>query len=234
MKINLSRILLALFICSLVATMPSCKSSKKNKSANDNFGSYSGKKNSAVAQPNEPQETAPPSENTITPPTKTTLSQADINRRMGELMDALANDLKQFVKDVEVVRIKDGVQVTFDPGVYFSFDSADLTPKAKENITNLTEVLSKYAYTKMFVEGHTDNYGSRKRNLELSEERAVNFANFAKERGMDVKRVTTKGYGPDKPRYSNATLESRKKNRRIDAVITASEEMMRKIANGEL
>jgi outer membrane protein OmpA-like peptidoglycan-associated protein len=70
--------------------------------------------------------------------------------------------------------------------------------------------------------------------MTLSEERANTFANYAKERGMDVSRITTKGYGPDKPRYSNATLESRKKNRRIDAVITASEEMMRRIANGEL
>jgi outer membrane protein OmpA-like peptidoglycan-associated protein len=233
MKITIRRFIAYFLAASVFIFAPACKSSKKNKKAPDGFDSYVGKRKNTPPAQQPVVETPPPSE-TTEPKSPKTLTQEDIDRRVTELMDALAKDLKQFVKDVEIVRLGNGVQVTFDPGVYFSFDSADLTPTARESITNLTEVLSKYAYTNMVVEGHTDNYGPRRRNMTLSEERANTFANYAKERGMDVSRITTKGYGPDKPRYSNATLESRKKNRRIDAVITASEEMMRRIANGEL
>jgi outer membrane protein OmpA-like peptidoglycan-associated protein len=209
MKITIRRFIAYFLAASVFIFAPACKSSKKNKKAPDGFDSYVGKRKNTPPAQQPVVETPPPSE-TTEPKSPKTLTQEDI------------------------VRLGNGVQVTFDPGVYFSFDSADLTPTARESITNLTEVLSKYAYTNMVVEGHTDNYGPRRRNMTLSEERANTFANYAKERGMDVSRITTKGYGPDKPRYSNATLESRKKNRRIDAVITASEEMMRRIANGEL
>ncbi|MFN8355652.1 MAG: OmpA family protein [Spirosomataceae bacterium] len=211
-----------------------CKSKKKAAAKSPAISKNSG------TTPSNPEEVQNLNPNAYKPETggitsgNRNLSQEEIQKRLGDLMDALAKDLKQFVKDVEVVREGDGVRVTFDPGVYFSFDSADLTPKAKENIASLAEVLSKYGYTNMFVQGHTDTWGKKDYNYKLSQKRADIFADYAKAKGVDNGRITAKGFGPDKPRYSNNTLDGRQKNRRIDAVITATTEMMRKIANGEL
>ena len=234
MKINRLSLLMMAFCLSIAVLPIGCKSKKKVAAKTPAVS-----KNSAL--PNNPEEVdnAKPNANSnaYTPAISAggrNLSQEEVQKRLSNLMDALANELRQFVKDVEVVREGDGVRVTFDPGVYFSFDSADLTPKAKDNITNLSEVLSKYGYTQMFVQGHTDTWGRKEYNYKLSEKRATTFADFAKARGVDDSRISAKGFGPEKPRYTNKTLEGRQKNRRIDAVITASSEMMRKIANGEL
>ncbi|MBL0062574.1 MAG: hypothetical protein IPP40_14085 [bacterium] len=39
-------------------------------------------------------------------------------------------------------------------------------------------------------------------------------------KGIEGARITTKGFGPDKPIADNATDEGRQKNRRIDFVRT--------------
>ena len=67
------------------------------------------------------------------------------------------------------------------------------------------------------LEGHTDNTGSRAYNQKLSERRAQSVAEQLEKFGVKKARIQTKGYGPDRPRSSNATKEGRADNRRVEA-----------------
>jgi outer membrane protein OmpA-like peptidoglycan-associated protein len=67
------------------------------------------------------------------------------------------------------------------------------------------------------ISGHTDSYGSKLRNKLLSLHRADAVRSFLTSRGIDPRRVTTAGYGEDKPLASNDDeKEGRELNRRVE------------------
>ncbi len=68
------------------------------------------------------------------------------------------------------------------------------------------------------IEGHTDNVGSDKSNLALSQRRANAVRDYiVKNFKVDRNRLAAKGYGESKPIADNATAEGRAQNRRIEA-----------------
>lgn len=77
-------------------------------------------------------------------------------------------------------------------------------------------ILNEYPQAKFVVEGHTDSTGSKKRNEELSDERAAAVKDYLISHGVDASRLTSKGYGPDKPVATNNTKEGRLQNRRVE------------------
>jgi outer membrane protein OmpA-like peptidoglycan-associated protein len=69
--------------------------------------------------------------------------------------------------------------------------------------------------TKVIVSGHTDNTGSPQINKNLSEARAKSVADYLISKGIPVVRVSSVGYGQDKPIADNSTSSGRAKNRRV-------------------
>jgi OOP family OmpA-OmpF porin len=104
--------------------------------------------------------------------------------------------------------------------IEFDFDKYDIKPKYHNVIGKVAEFLKKYPKTNAVIEGHTDNRGSYKYNIKLSERRADSVRNYLVDKfGIESERLSTKGYGYTKPIASNKTAEGRQKNRRVDAVI---------------
>ncbi|HKF25876.1 MAG TPA: OmpA family protein, partial [Candidatus Acidoferrum sp.] len=69
------------------------------------------------------------------------------------------------------------------------------------------------------VEGHTDNVGGDKHNLDLSERRARSVVNaLATRYQIPADRLSPSGYGAQKPKASNETVEGRALNRRVELV----------------
>lgn len=66
------------------------------------------------------------------------------------------------------------------------------------------------------VIGHTDNSGSRARNLALSQARAEAVKAYVVERGIRPDMISVRGEGPDRPVADNASAEGRARNRRIE------------------
>lgn len=73
------------------------------------------------------------------------------------------------------------------------------------------------------IEGHTDNRGSRTLNMDLSNRRARSVLEYLVAKGIDRKRMTSKGFGFDKPIATNDTALGRAKNRRVDFRLVKSE-----------
>ncbi len=111
-------------------------------------------------------------------------------------------------------------KVTISLNVQFDTDKAVVKPKYKDEIKKVADFMKEYPDTKATIEGNTDNKGSAAYNKKLSKKRADAVADYlVKNFGIDKSRLSTVGYGFDKPVASNATAKGRQQNRRVDAVI---------------
>jgi OOP family OmpA-OmpF porin len=72
------------------------------------------------------------------------------------------------------------------------------------------------------VSGHTDNQGDPDHNRDLSKRRAAAVVEYMHGRGVESRRMTAAGFGPDKAVASNKTAAGRAKNRRVEFTILAS------------
>jgi OOP family OmpA-OmpF porin len=77
-----------------------------------------------------------------------------------------------------------------------------------------------YPDLKVVIEGHTDSVGTSAYNKKLSQERAGAVKNYMVEKnGIDSSRITTEGFGKERPIADNATAEGRAQNRRVEAAV---------------
>jgi len=83
-------------------------------------------------------------------------------------------------------------------------------------LNRLVELLRVNPLVRIEVGGHTDNVGSDSYNQQLSEKRASSVAQYLIGKGIDVGRITWKGYGEQQPMSSNETEEGRAENRRTE------------------
>ena len=65
------------------------------------------------------------------------------------------------------------------------------------------------------IEGHTDNTGESNYNQTLSDKRANAVKKYFISKGIEEKRLTSKGFGETMPVENNKTEAGRQKNRRV-------------------
>ena len=70
----------------------------------------------------------------------------------------------------------------------------------------------------MAIDGNTDSIGGHDYNVKLSQDRAALVVAAIAAAGIDAARLTSAGFGPDKPIASNDTEDGRAKNRRVELV----------------
>jgi len=107
--------------------------------------------------------------------------------------------------------IKDEIKLQ---GVNFATDSADLVSESDVVLSYAVDTLKKYPNLVIEVRGHTDNRGSKKHNLALSQRRAESVQRYLKEHGV-TNTMTAKGYGQNNPIADNKTTDGRLENRRV-------------------
>jgi OOP family OmpA-OmpF porin len=122
---------------------------------------------------------------------------------------------------------KDGCmheKVTIELKVEFDTDKSIVKDKYRDDIKRVADFMKEHPHTKTTIEGHTDSVASDAYNQKLSERRANSVREYLiKEFGIDASRLSHKGYGESRPIATNDTEEGRQKNRRVWAVIEATE-----------
>jgi outer membrane protein OmpA-like peptidoglycan-associated protein len=109
------------------------------------------------------------------------------------------------IKILEQVRFKTGSAV-IDPG-----------KESEDVLRAVLGVLNAHAeIKKLRVEGHTDDRGSAATNKKLSLDRAAAVAKWLVAHGIDSQRVSSAGFGQERPLENNATEEGRRVNRRVE------------------
>jgi outer membrane protein OmpA-like peptidoglycan-associated protein len=145
---------------------------------------------------------------------------------IGNQMDKQAAEIKKEVPGVNVERVGEGIVIEFTSDVLFGFDASNLKTAAKENLDKLIGILNKYPDTNIEIHGHTDSKGSLDYNQALSERRASAVSAYLSSNDIKSQRLTTIGFGENKPIYDNETTEGRAHNRRVEFAITANEKMI--------
>jgi len=143
---------------------------------------------------------------------------------IGNRMDAQAEKLSQELEGAQVSRVGEGIAVTFDSGILFPFDSAELTSEARSNLRKLADSLEAETRTNVMILGHTDSDGSDSYNQRLSEQRGRSAEDYLGSLGVASSRVVSRGRGEAEPIASNGTEEGRRQNRRVEVAIYASGE----------
>ena len=101
--------------------------------------------------------------------------------------------------------------------VFFATGSFKLLPKSFPALKTVAQILKDNPTYKLNVEGHTDSTGKHDMNMTLSQNRAAAVADWLKTTGaIDESRLSSEGFGPDRPIAPNKTTAGRAKNRRVE------------------
>jgi outer membrane protein OmpA-like peptidoglycan-associated protein len=140
---------------------------------------------------------------------------------IGAYMDKQERELraKTAGTDVEVVRKGDEILLNIPSGITFATNSYAIEPQFRKTLDDVASTLASYNQTYIDVYGHTDSTGNDSINIPLSQNRAQSVANYLSSHGVASARIGTKGFGASQPIASNATVEGRQQNRRVEIKI---------------
>ncbi|WP_033148761.1 OmpA family protein [Prevotella sp. P6B1] len=156
---------------------------------------------------------------------------------IGKKMDKAKKEA-QAVQNAQVETITDAngltaVKVTFDSGILFAVNKADLNAASKSSLQQFAQVLKNNNECDIAIFGHTDSTGSDAVNNPLSKNRAQSVSKYLKSLGVSASQIkTVDGQGSTNPVADNSTEEGRKQNRRVEVYMYASEQMINE-ANAE-
>lgn len=102
----------------------------------------------------------------------------------------------------------------------FESGSPQFTPGSAKTVNDLAQILKAYPNVHVQVVGHTDNTGGRDANQALSLARADAIKATLVSQGVSADRITTQGFGQDRPIARNDSEEGRARNRRIELNVT--------------
>jgi outer membrane protein OmpA-like peptidoglycan-associated protein len=103
--------------------------------------------------------------------------------------------------------------------IQFDFDKATLRSENRELLSRIAGILLTSDHYRVQVYGHTDDIGTDKYNLELSERRADTVSKYLIEAGIDSQIISTKGFGKSNPLVPGESSEARARNRRVEIAI---------------
>ena len=150
---------------------------------------------------------------------------------IGHKMDKAKKEAEA-VKNAQVESVKDAngldaVKVTFDSGILFATNKAELNQTSKSSLQQFANVLKQNADCDVAIIGHTDNTGSDAINNPLSEKRATSVSNYLRSLGVSASQIkSVEGQGSVNPVADNSTAEGRKQNRRVEVYMYASQKMI--------
>jgi flagellar motor protein MotB len=118
------------------------------------------------------------------------------------------------------IKVGEAIQLA---NIFYEFDSWELKKESIAELDRLYKLLNEN--TTIFVEigGYTDSIGTNEYNLSLSERRARSVVSYLTDKGINKKRMTSRGYGASSPIGNNITDEGRKLNRRTEVKVTGKE-----------
>lgn len=101
--------------------------------------------------------------------------------------------------------------------IQFAVDSAEILPASFGLLEEIAKILADNPQIEVIqIEGHTDITGSAAHNRDLSQRRSESVRARLAKSGVEGKRLTAKGFGPDKPVGDNNTDAGREQNRRVE------------------
>ena len=127
--------------------------------------------------------------------------------------------LSQDLSPKAVSEISLGEYDGFEPSVYFDYDRFDVKPSYVEVIKKIAQMMRENPTSKILLEGHSDERGTREYNVALGHKRAESVAKALEAEGIDRQRMDTISFGEEDPADNTSTEKGWAKNRRCDLIL---------------
>lgn len=135
-------------------------------------------------------------------------------------MPNVPND-KPFEIYIDLDRLEEGKTVVLN-NIFFDTDKFELKSESTTELEKLSRFMTENSTVHIEIGGHTDNVGSSSYNLKLSNDRAKSVYEYLTANGVDLERLSYRGYGDASPVTDNDTKEDRSTNRRTEFKIIKS------------
>lgn len=133
-------------------------------------------------------------------------------------LDFNSEDLSPAAKDLFLAPIEVGLTVRMK-NIYFDFNKTTLKPESFVELNKVVDFLQGNPTVEIEIAGHTDSKGTDEYNANLSQGRSQSVVDYLVQQGIDVSRLTAKGYGESKPIDTNDTPEGQANNRRVEFTV---------------
>ena len=105
--------------------------------------------------------------------------------------------------------------------VFFAFDQDSLRPEFQAQMACHAKYLRDRPSSRMTLEGHADERGSRDYNLGLGERRANTVSSALQANGASGTQITVVSYGEERPVCTESSEDCWARNRRVEIIYTA-------------
>jgi OOP family OmpA-OmpF porin len=146
-------------------------------------------------------------------------NKAENNAKIETVKGEFAPEEAEVLRDGNkiILRLKD---------MKFSTSRFELTQSSIETLQKVKDMIAAVPFSKVVVEGHTDNVGGEKKNMALSQNRADTVKKYlVAEKSVPEDKVEARGFGYEHPLTSNKTAQGRAVNRRVDVVIDTNADL---------
>lgn len=100
--------------------------------------------------------------------------------------------------------------------ILFRLNSDLIESGSFAGLDEVADILSKNSYLGLDISGHSDNTGNPEKNKILSQKRADAVKKYLVKKGIDESRLSSTGYGQERPIADNSTKQGKAKNRRVE------------------
>ena len=101
---------------------------------------------------------------------------------------------------------------------YFDFDVAEFRPADRDVLTIHAQNLAANPGSRIRLEGHADERGTREYNLALGERRANAIQNYLIVNGASRSQIEVVSYGEERPAQQGQTEQAYQQNRRVEVI----------------
>jgi outer membrane protein OmpA-like peptidoglycan-associated protein len=121
--------------------------------------------------------------------------------------------------DLPMTEIKAGQKMILNQ-LFFERAKYEIKEGSFDELKRIINLMKEYPSMEVMLEGHTDNQGDLLKNVQLAKSRVEAVKSYLMEKGgIEAERISLKSWGPTRPISSNASEETRKKNRRVEFTI---------------
>jgi OOP family OmpA-OmpF porin len=114
-----------------------------------------------------------------------------------------------------IILTKRGASIVLEH-LIFAQGKASISPASFPSLDEVAVMLNERETITIQLEGHTDNQGNAKLNLQLSQDRVDNVKKYLVSKGIAKDRIRTKAFGGSQPLVQGNSPEARARNRRVE------------------
>lgn len=129
------------------------------------------------------------------------------------------DDLRKVIRNIVLTPAGEAIRLNH---LIFAQGKAHIEPESFGELDQVVLMMKDNGTMVIQLEGHTDNLGNAKANMDLSEQRVEAVKKYMVSKGISKKRIKTKAFGGTQPLTSEVTPEARNINRRVEMRILKS------------